>query len=211
VTVTVSGPGGTDDQALSWAVVAATIMEYSVYGDNAPPFTYTTYDDAGVDSWLGEQFTLSDTPERAFQAVGVRVYVPAGSAMIGQTGYIGLVRRAVESSGAYVYGAAIPSPGPGGNGSKTAMATPLVEGWNDFYLDTPQAANSGDALVACIALRGYYLFGAGPHEEIESADTNLFLVDAASYQRTFYASDGLGGMGVSSAIDYGLDIIVRET
>jgi hypothetical protein len=138
--------------------------------------------------------------------IGVRLYIPSGSANIGQFWYGALIR---SPSGAYPGIGSFPYSSYNSNGTKKSGGT-LAAGWNELLFDA-----EWDMVPAggtwCIGVQ----IGDGSRYEYNATYTtavtqnpegkNFFLSEASGtgINRTFYKDS------VSSARWYGIDCLVR--
>lgn len=194
----------------------ATPTVRSIFGTTNPG-TLTSHDDAGGGSWLAQQFYVPASGVSMSNAsiVGARIYVPAGSPIIGMTWRIGLVRL-TGSLGLMRWG----GPDFGGqdvlnsNGALT-QGPALKAGWNEllFSQEWPGLNNlEGVVIGAQIGDGSRYLFNTTlPVTAIPSVDPALNLVMAEAgltsgeFVRSFYR-----GSPASGAVRwYGIDIMVR--
>lgn len=209
-TVQASNSYGSDTQAYTGTVAAgASSGVYSIMGSAAPPWSLTSYTDAASGSWLSAQY-YSFGGEAALSAgskiVGARLYVPTGSAHIGQAWNAAWYRSTSQLW-----------PGPTGpslisnyetNGSKKAGSV-LVAGWNEILFDL-----QGDAVPAP---GGWFIgvqIGDGTrylYDSTYTADSvrnpqgkNFFLAEmtGTAVVRSWYRDTG------SSARSYGIDVLM---
>jgi hypothetical protein len=126
--------------------MAATGAEHSVLGAAAPPAGWLpqqSQSDFSTNGWLGSNFYTNGTPETGWQLRGGRLWVPAGSAHIGQSARMGYF---IEVGGPIAN-----NTGPiidninGWNATASAPIT-LVAGWNEVRLATPVAYTWHDGI-----------------------------------------------------------------
>lgn len=132
-TAQVTNSFGSDTQAYSGTIdPPADADVFSIFGATVPA-TLTSHTDAVAGDWLSHQFYCTGTALPAeTKIVGARIYVPAGSAHIGQGWFGALIR---SETGHYPDIGAMPEADYDTNGSKKAGST-LVEGWNEVFFDT---------------------------------------------------------------------------
>jgi hypothetical protein len=202
-------------------VTVSTYTDHTVFDTGLPAgASLGSYNDAGAGAWIGTQFYLTTLPARAWKLIGMRIYVPTGSSLIGQTGYIAVARRDYANGGIY-HGSGSGETYPNTwetNGSKTAMGRSLAAGWNSFYFNASWKAYSLDGLILGYSIGGgnYYIYDSSiSNSSIQASDgTNLYLSESDGVSsggaRSFYYA-GSGSTSLTNARWYGIDIIVRET
>lgn len=185
--------------------VAAPASIYStVYGDVPPSMELTTMTDAGPNDWLGQQFYVAASPHQQLYVHGVRLYVPSGSSMIGQTGKIGISRR--DNPPGIFMSQDSPS-GPSTNGSSTNMSQALVAGWNEFLLSSSYSFASLEGLIAAYNVGGSYLFSPTIQASSVLSSGALKFYMAEETIRSFYGVDPLAR---TQSQGYGIDIMVSD-
>ena len=190
----------------------------SVFGSSIPGIL-TSHNDAGPGSWIAHQFYVPSTGGslQSAQIVGARLYVPAGSPVIGQAWRIGLVRRAGNSEVLINDGTGRDFDGQdqfNTNGALTQGSAPLVAGWNEQRYSQKWAglANRESAIIGVQIGDGTrYLYNTSvpasfvPSESGENfglSETGDTLYDAI---RSFYR----GSPSLGSVRWYGIDILVE--
>lgn len=200
---------GSDTQVFSGTIdPGSSATNYSIFG-SASTGSATSYSDASTGDWLSTQFYCAGAALTAGSKIaGARLYVPTGSAHIGQTWYAALITTA---SGYYPGLGAVPYTQFNTNGTKKAGSA-LVAGWNEILFDTP---------VDVIAVGGSWLIGT----QIGSGtrymlDTTLAAtaIQSASGKNFYMAelnSSGVGRLFYNGAIStasggrwYGIDTVV---
>lgn len=179
------------------------MAEHRVW-DNTNPASLTDFN-AGQALTLSSAFYVSAA---GWKLAGVRLYVPAGSPLIGKTvTFKGWQPAVVESS-------------LGGAGMQQVSSGALVTGWNEKYFPAPMAVNDISSLqkfmVAYHSPTGDYLRDPGvTNSSIKALDgTNLFFSETNS--GAGYTIPGRGGYryadgGNGAAGTYwGLDVIMYD-
>jgi hypothetical protein len=129
-TVQATNSFGNDTQAFTGSINAGSDADiYSIFGSTVPA-TLTSYTDAVAGDWLTHTFycTTGTQLPTGSKIVGCRLYVPAGSAHIGQLWYSALI---VSTSGKYPDLGTFPYTQYNSNGTKIAGSA-LVAGWNEI-------------------------------------------------------------------------------
>jgi hypothetical protein len=211
-TVQATNSFGSDTQAYTGTIAAGSGADvYSVFGSAAPSWTLTSFSDASAGSWVSHQYySISANPalSAGSKIIGVRLYVPTGSAHIGQFWYGALIRN--TTAGFYPGIGAPPHTQFDSNGTKKTGSV-LVSGWNELLFDVEQdvvPAGSGSWLVGVQIGDGTkYLhdstFSAGA---VQSPDgKNFFLAESSGsgIKRAFYNNTD------SAARSYGIDVLMR--
>lgn len=188
---------------------------HSIFGASAPPGTIGSYTDAGSGSVLMQQFYIVGAPTRVGWTIeAVRIFLPAGSTLIGRTGSVGLIRRPAVSGGIYGYNSSITNDFYL-NGANKAFSTPLVAGWNERPLNGTYAIENGDGILAGYNLGGGYLYSADvSSSSIGSATApNLYLCEIGSgtdAHRTWYSDSSNADIKSTASRFYGIDIVVND-
>lgn len=208
-TIDASNSGGSDTQAYTGSVIAADVT-HTIFGSSPIPGSLTTFNDGG--GWVSNTFYITSEVDRSWYVHGARLYIPSGSAMIGQSGYVAVQRRQVSDGGLWL----IPdvfSADFDGNGYRTDIG-PLVAGWNDkLFAPGSLPMNSMDGIAIAYKIGMYYVHQATGISDAAIRDSdgvsNLYLSEngAATGQsvRSRYAG------AATTANSYGIDIIVKET
>jgi hypothetical protein len=189
---------------------------HSIFGATTPPGAVTSYTDAGSSSVLLQQFYIVGAPTRVGWTIGaVRIWIPAGSPLIGRTGSVGLIRRAAAVGGIFGYSAAITNEFFS-NGANRAFTDPLVAGWNERPLaGGPWPIENNDGVLAGYSIGGGYLYSSDmTANSIGSATaSNLYLCEIGSGpspHRTFYSDNSQLNIMGTAARFYGVDIVVDD-
>lgn len=205
-TVQVTNSFGSDTQQFTGSIdPPADADVFSIFGASVPA-TLTSHTDAVSGDWLSHQFYCSGTALPAgSKIVGARVYVPAGSAHIGQ-GWFGAVIR--NLTGHYPDTGAFPVADYNTNGSKKAGST-LVEGWNEVFFDTEYDVpdSPGSWMIGVqIGDGSRYLhnstLGTAAIQNPESENFYLAEFSSATTERSWYNATE------TSARWYGIDTLV---
>lgn len=212
-TVTVTNAAGSDSQLLTGTVGASAPATVSVFGDTVPA-ALTTYTDGRVGMWVAHQFYATSAFPTGWKFLGARVYVPAGSAHIGKTGFIALKGN---SSSPFIAGASPVLTELDTNGSKTAFSSALVAGWNDFLFSQEwDVFPGGGTLIGVQIGNGSdYLYNADLNpDSLKVAGVPNYLVLAESgasgvVSRSANSAVSPDGTWGTAARWYGIDIIVR--
>lgn len=128
-TVQVTNSFGNDTQLFTGTVEPGSDADvYSIFGSTVPA-TLTSYSDASAGDWLTHTFYAAGAGlASGSKIIGARLYVPTGSAHIGQTWKAGLI----TSTGGYYPGlGTFPYADYNTNGRTTTGAA-LVAGWNEI-------------------------------------------------------------------------------
>lgn len=196
---------GTDTESFNISVAATPTDIATIFGGTAPaePLSYS---DADAGSWLAQQFycpVTGDSMENG-EIIGARLYVPAGSAHIGQTWRAALNRYPSEIL------TSASSPGQSAfdsNGTLTEGSV-LIAGWNEitFASEWPAVDNGGSFLIGIqIGTGTRYL-----HDASTVATTEIFAQNGANLvlapldKRCWYRGTYV------SARWYGIDVKVRK-
>ena len=214
-TVTATNSFGSATQTFT-GTIASSATEYTIFAGATPSGTYTTYTDGTVNSWYQQQFYITSSPARNWKIKGMRMYVPAGSAAIGRTGFIGIQRRPAASGGIIKIGDN-PFWASSFADSKTQMSAPIVAGWNTFLFSQPWDFNSLDGMMVAYSFSDWtgYIHSnrstsIGANVLQSSSGVNLYLAEEG---------DGSGGDTISARYDgarainayYGIDVIVSTS
>lgn len=185
-------------------VWAAERPEYTIFDGAA--LTLDSYNDShSGESWLANQFQRYSGPD--LEILGVGLYVPAGSMLIGQTGAV----RVLFNTTPYVNGSVYSNS----SANELAMASALVAGWNWYDYPTPLAWTSANPnILAEYNLREYYLYSSTLNASaIPSTGSKFELVAALSGGtnpiRAWYATTTNALAGTASR-SYGIDVRIRE-
>ncbi len=206
-TVTATNAFGSDPQAYSGTIAAASATNYSVF-NNTTPFSLTSYSDAATGSWVSHQYysTASPALPAGSKIIGARIYVPTGSAHIGQFWYGACIRN--TTAGYYPGVGALPHTQYDSNGSKK-LGSALVAGWNQVIFDTPldpvPGASGSWTIGVQIGDGTRYLadstFNVGSVQNPEGK--NFYLSEKGSNPaRSFYNNT------VTTANSYGIDVLM---
>jgi len=201
ITVEATNSVGSDTQVFSGTVEApsAATSVSSVYRYGVPA-DLTSHTDAGDGNWLGHGFYfISGLSLTGVKITGIRVYVQAGSPLIGFTGgRVSLSRSTTVQS-------------PLGNSdfeSGAVLSLPaLTAGWNEVSFGSPYDAQQ--YMGVAYELNGNYLYGGSkmgvPAKGVATSDGVIY--------RNFNDSDGqfsstyMGGSSV--AFCYGIEPVVQ--
>jgi hypothetical protein len=207
-TVQATNSFGSDTQAFSGTIdPPADADVYSIFG-SAATGSLTSHTDADVGAWVSTQFYTASTGVAAgSKIIGARLYVPAGSAHIGQTWYGALITNA---SGYYPGLGTLPYAQYDSNGSKKAGSA-LVEGWNEviFDLEYDVPAVGGSWLIGTqIGNGSRYLhdttLSASSIQNVDGKNFHMSEVTGSGVSRSFYQGSASGG----STRWYGSDTLV---
>lgn len=188
----------------------------SIFGTTAPG-TLTSHDDAGGGSWLAQQFYVpaSGTSMSNSTIVGARLYVMAGSPVIGMPWRIGLVRLAGTLSLMRVGGSDFGGQDVFNTNGALTQGPALVAGWNElmFSQEWPGLNNLEGAVVgAQIGDGTRYLFNTTlPAAAIPSVDPalNLVMAEAGAATGDLVRSFYRGSVATGTVRWYGIDIMIR--
>lgn len=200
------------DAALNWSAwssalgvttSAASFSQYSVYGTDDYPHAVATYTNASPITLATYFYTYGGTVT-GWKVAGARLFVPAGSAMIGQTADF------------YAF---FPAAGVSPNLSAPAQtkSAVLVQGWNDVLFDTKTVVNSAQLwLVGFRVTTGnYYLALASALGGTILSTSGAALAqsepDAAPSSTRNYLREGTGAtVGGGNDFAWGIDAIVES-
>lgn len=210
-TVQATNSFGSDTQAYTGTIAAgAGANVFSVFGTPDPAFTLTSFSDASAGSWVSHQYySVSGTPLTAgSKIIGARLYVPAGSAHIGQFWYAALIRN--TTAGFYPGIGAVPHTQFDSNGTKKTGSV-LVAGWNELLFDVEHdvvPAGSGSWVIGVQIGDGTkYLydstFSASAIQNPEGKNFYLAEFSGSGIKRSFYNNTD------STARSYGIDVLMR--
>jgi hypothetical protein len=208
-TVQATNAFGSTTQAYTVTVAAATAVTYNTLGNSA--LTLTSYSDADVGAWVSTQFYqwAGDTAlPSGSKILGGRLYVPAGSAHIGQFWYTSLIK----SSSGFFHTANLPTVSQfNSNGTKKAGSA-LVAGWNQILFDVeqdvpPQGVGWLIGVQIGDGTKYFYDSSVLTGSAIRNPDgKNFFLAETGSaglIARSFYNGT------VTAARSYGIDVIMK--
>ena len=209
-TVTATNAFGSDSQAFSGTVSASAATNYSIFKNTVPDATLSAYSDAATGSWVSAQFySISSGPlPSGSKIVGARLYVPAGSAHIGQFWYGALIRN--TTAGYFPGVGALPYAQYNTNGSKKLGAA-LVAGWNEVIFDTEYDVVPGGSGSWAVGVQigdgtKYFAGTALSTSSIQNPDgKNFYLSErgSSSPRRSFYNGTD------SDANCYGIDVLMK--
>lgn len=211
----VNSTGSNTRQFTGTVTASANPTTRSVFGTTVPG-VLTSHDDSDVGSWLAHQFIVPGGQSLSNgEIVGARLYVPAGSPIIGQTWQIALTRN-TRASGFFKVG----DSDFGGqsqftsNGTLTTVAAPLVAGWNEaMYAQAWPGVGPWESFVIGVMIGNgtRYLFNTTLPAEAIAAQNGAPLQLAASgvangeAVRSYYR-----GTPAAGAVRwYGIDALVR--
>lgn len=210
-TVQATNSFGSDTQAFTGTIAAGSGANvYSIFGTTTP-FSLTSFSDADVGAWVSSQF-YSFSGGTALPAgskiIGARLYVPAGSAHIGQFWYAALIRN--TTAGFYPGVGALPHTQFNTNGTKKTGST-LVSGWNEILFDVEQDAvpgGSGSWVIGTQIGDGTRYLYDTTFSSLATQNPdgkNFFYAETGdtSLRRNFYNNT------VSAARSYGIDVLMR--
>jgi hypothetical protein len=210
-TVQATNSFGSDTQAYTGTVAAGSGADvYSIFGSTTP-FSLTSFSDADAGAWTSSQF-YSFSGGTALPAgskiIGARLYVPTGSAHIGQFWYGALIRN--TTAGFYPGVGALPHTQFDSNGTKKAGSV-LVAGWNEVLFTVEHdvvPGGSGSWVIGVQIGDGTrYLFDStfNPLAIQNPAGKNFYFAETgdSSLRRTFYNNT------VASSRSYGIDVLMR--
>lgn len=211
-TVQATNSFGSDTQAFTGTVAAGSGSDvYSIFGSTTP-FSLTSFSDAAAGSWVSAQFySFSGDPalSAGSKIIGARLYVPSGSAHLGQFWYAALRRN--TAAGFYP---AVGTPSQtdyNTNGSKKTGSV-LVAGWNEVLFDTEYdvvPGGSGSWLIGVSIGDGtkYLHDSTFTMTSIKNPENKNFYLsevgDQIAVSRSFYNG------GASTARSYGIDVLMR--
>ena len=206
-TVQVTNSFGSDTQAYTGTVEEGSDADvFTVFGATVPA-TLTSYTDAVAGDWLTHSFYASPSLAAGSKIIGARVYIPSGSAHIGQGWFAGLI---ISSGGHYPGLGVFPYAEYNSNGRKIAGDT-LVAGWNEVLFaaehDAP-ASGSSWYIGYQIGDGSRYLanntLDSDSIQSVDGEDFYLSEVGGTPISRHFYNSS------TASPIRwYGIDCMVR--
>lgn len=209
-TVQATNSFGSDTQLFTGTITASADSDvYSIFGTTVPA-TLTSYTDAVSGDWMTHTFyqygALTALPSGS-KIIGARLYVPSGSAHIGQIWYAALIRNLTDS---YPHAGTFPYTQYNTNGTKKAGSA-LVAGWNEILFDAEADVPSSPGtwyIGTQIGDGSRYMANASlTTSSIQNAQgKNIFLAETggADISRHFYNSS------TGSPIKwYGIDTLVR--
>jgi hypothetical protein len=210
-TVQATNSFGSDTQAYTGTVAAGSGANvFSIFGSATPPLTLTSFSDASAGSWVSQQYySIAGTPlTSGSKIIGVRLYVPTGSAHIGQFWYGALIRN--TTAGFYPGIGTLPHTQFDSNGTKKTGSV-LVAGWNELLFDVEQdivPAGSGSWVVGVQIGDGtkYLHDSTFTINATQNPDgKNFYLAESSGsgIKRAFYNNTD------SSARCYGIDVLMR--
>lgn len=176
---------------------------FSIFGSTVP-VALSSHDDADVGAWLSTQFYIPSPVDYVGEVYGVRILVPEGSTLIGQSGRVALTRRTMADGGPFT--TEIPVTDYNTNGTKTELPTPLVAGWNEIELSASYPFTPGDAVVL-----GYQI-GSGNYYLYTNALTWDPILDNGA-RGVYMAEVNIRSYYQSAEVDptwYGIDIMFRD-
>jgi hypothetical protein len=209
---------GSDTQAYTGTVAAATSSNiYSIFGSTTWPLT--SYTDGVVGGWQVHQyyqFTGNTALPVGSKIVGARLYVPPGSAHIGQTWKASLY---LNNTGNYISSAnTVDSTAKMNESGVITNGSVLVEGWNEVLFrnqstsaiaefEVPSGAGNSWLIGTMINNGDRYLYDStytGAAVQNPSGK-NFYLseVGTTPAARSLYLS------GASTARWYGIDVLVK--
>jgi hypothetical protein len=161
MTVRATNSQGFNDKVYSGLVAAGSTTEVFALTPTTQTISgpLASLTDAGFGAWLTNQFYAAPTFPSGAIIKGVRLYVPSGSSLIGQSGAIGIVKANPGQKFLYDGSNSSGVPNAGvyeSNGTKTAFSAPLVEGVNDYYFASVWPVAPGDGF-----LLGYRIDSSG--------------------------------------------------
>ena len=209
-TVTATNAYGTDTQQFTGTIAASggSPTEYSVLGTQT--LTLGSFSDAGVGDWMANQFYVvtSALSTAGAKIKAAKLYVPAGSAHIGQTWRAALRRDLVQILG---NGDAYDQGDYDNNGTK-AEGSVLVAGWNrvDFAGGPWTVPASGGSWTVAVQI------GNGTRYLHDGSSLTAVSIQAPG--SSFYLSEADGGSvarrmfyngSVANGRSYGIDCVVE--
>jgi len=182
---------------------------HSIFGAAAPPGTTTSHTDAGSGAWLAQQF-YATASAAVWTITAVRLWVPAGSVLIGRTGKVSALAR----NGYFLYATAYPNTfltAP----TYRAFTEPLVAGWNERPLAVPLSLPVGTGVIAGYNIGNGYLFNNGlSTDSIRASDgSNLYLCEigiTGQPGRSWYSDAPAQNLTSQPATFYGIDIVADD-
>lgn len=184
---------------------------FNVFGDSVPPSTLTWNSDGNVGDWVANQFyTYGTPPHTNLEIFGVRLWVPAGAPSNISGTSVGISKNGagtgVGHNGENI-GLEIMN-----NGSQTTMTGPLIPGqWNDIPMTNAYPLVHGDGIWAGVRVGDgrYYVHtnGAGLGSHYDSVNLPRFCLAESTGPRSWSTA---GGIMPSSAVYYGIDLMIRE-
>lgn len=190
---------------------ATAPTQYSIFASTAP-VEPTSNTDADPGSWLAQQFYVPAGAGPNLSVKGIRIYVPTGSAFIGKTGSISLLRRDSASGGIYMSDDVV-GKDPGTTEAVTPFTDALAQGWNERYFSTEWPMNPGDGIIVgyMVDNGAYYLYdNTLSSSAIEDHSSIGFYLAEAGNSTSSLAGRCVYKGGWTNAKWYGIDIIVRE-
>jgi PKD repeat protein len=225
LTVRATNIQGFNDKIYSGNVGVPVVVEHSIWGAATPPGVFTTFNDGG--GWWSSGFYLAPmNTVRNWYVVGAKLWVPAGSALIGQAGMIGIQRYILPDA---PQGAQAASENFGGNGYAVTIPS-LVAGWNEVRwsqvgqaplpfnsINSPTAPYDATDFIMIGGMVGnYYLYNTSESPNaIQAADGSAVYLSefgggATGGADQEFRRSRFNGQGNNNR-NWGLDIIVRET
>lgn len=206
-TVQVTNSFGSDTQQFTGTIdPPADADVFSIFGATVPA-TLTSHSDAAPGDWLTHQFySFGAGLPAGSKIVGARMYVPAGSAHIGQIWHAGLI---ISTGDLYPGLGTLPIAQYDSNGRKIAGSA-LVEGWNEVMFaaehDVP-AVGGGWCIGTQIADGSRYLHNntLDPDSIQNPEGENFYMAETggADVARAFYNTSWS-----TAARWYGVDTLV---
>jgi hypothetical protein len=211
LTVRATNIQGFNDKTYTGNVGAAVVVTHTVFGSGLPLGTITSHNDGG--QWFSHTFYLApQSPAKTWYCHGGRIYVPAGSMLIGQSGFLAPSRQPVTSGG-LVMGQTTVSYA---FDSTKEPIGPLVAGWNEVLWSTGPVlfvtdGTLTDGMMIGAKFGNYYLFSTDAPRAFQQAQDGsaLYLSEDGGTTTTSLRTRYNGVMSTSRS--YGLDIIVKET
>lgn len=194
---------------------------FNVFG-NEPPISaqfpgYAVGTDLGIGGWTGSAFYSFGSGYDSAVIAGLRLWVPSGSEIVGESVKIGLFQTP-EGNGVSWVGYQ-PSDVMEGLATSDALKTfpngTLVAGWNNLYFDTTWPLINATYFVVGVSIGdgSKYLYGEetdGAAFEARSGARLALSEDHQGLHRGMYRAGSDSATGSSwSTGHYGLDIIVR--
>lgn len=193
-----------------WVSPSPPAIEHSVFGSGPPPVSMSSHDDVSWNEWVVNQFFVDGV---SAELSAVKIFVPSGSGMIGQSGTLSVVNRSVANGG-LLLGTDYAIDLWDTSVANLVSIGPMVAGWNRVNLDEPMLFNSADAMIIGYYVNHWYLSDGllleGNHVKALD-DFPLYLVqrNGGTFEpyRAFY---GVYYIRPTSGGYYGIDPIVRE-
>jgi PKD repeat protein len=213
LTVRATNIQGFNDKTYTGNVGAAVVVTHTVFGSSTPSGgTITSHNDGGA--WFSHTFYLAPaSPAKNWYCHGGRIFIPAGSMLIGQSGHLAVTRQSIALMGGLQVGSG--SVTIAFDENKTPIG-PLVEGWNEVTWNFPAIpfntdGTKTDGMMIGAKIGNYYLFSNNYlTSAIQAQDGSAMYLSETGGQPSEAVRCRYSGNTTSSRF-YGLDIIVKET